>query len=225
MQFFRNFDALNGVVGEILSADTLGACAGPSSQSTPVVIMSKYRDNVYFAMVGISPLLEAPILFVIEKISEVLYSIPLKWEPHGQVTTWGEASMILHVQPQAMQHGAKQRFRVQRKGVVQKLSEVVSGEMTAEWEQWVDAHSPNARSVLRSLFPALLCKSLLYALTRHNVVVNLRSLLWGCGVRRYPHQWWRPILYRFFHRFTLHGIVGFKSMIGWFQEGKQIPGA
>ena len=74
MQFFRN--ALNGVVGEILSADTLGACAGPSLQSTPVVIMSRYRDNVYFAMVGISPLLEAPILFIIEKIPEVLYSIP-----------------------------------------------------------------------------------------------------------------------------------------------------
>ena len=67
MQFFRNFDALNGVDGEILSADTLGACAGPSSQSIPVVIMSRYRDNVYFAMVGISPFLEAPILFVIEK--------------------------------------------------------------------------------------------------------------------------------------------------------------
>ena len=87
MQFFRNFDALNGVAGEILPADTVGACIGPSSHSTPVVIMSRYRDNVYFAMVGISPLLEAPILFLIEKLTEVLYGIPLQWEPHGQVTT------------------------------------------------------------------------------------------------------------------------------------------
>ena len=78
MQFFRNFDALNGVVGEILSADTVGACASPPSQSTPVVIMSRYRDNVHFTMVGISPLLEAPILFIMEKLTEVLYSIPLK---------------------------------------------------------------------------------------------------------------------------------------------------
>ena len=50
--------------------------------------------------------------------------------------------------------------------VVQKLSEVVRGEVTAEWEQWVDTHSPNARNALRSLFPALLYKSLPYALTR-----------------------------------------------------------
>ena len=74
-------------VGEILSADTVGACAGPSSHSTPVVIMSRYRDNVYFALVGISPLPEAPDLFIIKKLTEVLYRIPLKWEPHGQVTT------------------------------------------------------------------------------------------------------------------------------------------
>ena len=104
LQFFRNFDALNGVMVEILSADTVGACAGPSSQSTPVVIMSTYRDNADFAMVAISPLLEASILFIIEKITELLYSIPLKWEPHGQVTTWGEASMILHPQPTTVQH-------------------------------------------------------------------------------------------------------------------------
>ena len=90
--------------------------------------------------------------------------------------------------------------------------------MTAEWEQWVDAHSPNARSVLRY-------KSLLYALTQRDVVANLRSLLWGCGARRYPEQWWRPILYRFFHRFRLHRIVGFTRMIGWFQEGQQISSA
>ena len=116
--------------------------------------------------------LEAPILFIIEKLTAVLYSIQLKWEPHGQVTTWGEASMILHLPPTTVQHGVQQSFGLQRKGVVQKLSEVVSGTVTAEWEQWVDAHSPNARSVLRSLFPALLYKSLLYALTQRDVVAN-----------------------------------------------------
>ena len=100
--------------------------------------MSRYRDNVYFAMVEISPLLEAPILFIIEKVTEVLYSIRLKWEPHSQVTTWGESSML--------RHGFHQSFGLQRKGVVRKLSEVVNGTVTAEWEQWVDTHSPNARS-------------------------------------------------------------------------------
>ena len=30
MQFFRKFDALNGVVREILSAATVGACVGPT---------------------------------------------------------------------------------------------------------------------------------------------------------------------------------------------------
>ena len=151
MQFFRNFDALNGVVGEILSAEAEGVDTGPSSQSRPVVIMSRYRDNIYFAMAGISPFLEAPTLFLIEQLTAVLYNIPLKWEPHGSVTTWGEASMLLDQHMGFFKHS----FGLQRKGVVQKLSDWVTGTVTAEWENWVDAHSPNARMVLRSLLPAL----------------------------------------------------------------------
>ena len=30
---------------------------------------------------------------------------------------------------------------------------------------------------------------------------------------------------RFFHKFRLHRIVGFKRLIGWFHEGKQVPKA
>ena len=55
MKFFENFEALNGVVGEILSAVKVRACAGPMPLSQPVVIMSRYRDNIYIALVGISP--------------------------------------------------------------------------------------------------------------------------------------------------------------------------
>ena len=218
MQFFRNFDALNGVVGEILSAETEGVDTGPSSQSRPVVIMSRYRDNIYFAMAGISPFLEAPTLFLIEQLTAVLYNIPLKWEPHGSVTTWGEASMLLDQHMGFFKHS----FGLQRKGVVQKLSDWVTGTVTAEWENWVDAHSPNARMVLRSLLPSLLYKSVLYALNKRDVVSNMRSLLWGLGVKRYPDQWWRPALHRFFHRFRLHRVVGFKTMMCWYQEGRQV---
>ena len=139
----------------------------------------------------------------------MLYNIPLKWEPHGRVTTWGEASLILHQYSGVFKH----HFSLQRKGVIQCLSDVTQGIQTAEWEQWVDAHSPNARNVLRSLFPSLLYKSIMYALNRRDVVSNLRSLLWGCGAKRYPDQWWRPILLRIFHRFRLHRVVGFKTMM------------
>ena len=66
--------------------------------------------------------------------------------------------------------------------MVQKLSDWVTETVTAEWENWVDAHSPNARMVLRSLLPSLLYKSLLYALNKRDVISNMRSLLWGLGV-------------------------------------------
>ena len=118
----------------------------------------------------------------------------------------------------------KHSFGLQRKGVVQKLSDWVTETVTAEWENWVDAHSPNARMVLRSLLPSLLYKSLLYALNKRDVISNMRSLLWGLGVKKYPDQWWRPALHRFFHRFRLHRVVGFKTMMCWYQEGRQVLG-
>ena len=82
--------------------------------------------------------------------------------------------------------------------------------LIAEWEQWVDAHSLNAQNFLPSLFPAFY-KSVLYALTRRDVVSYLRSLLWGCGVLKYRDQWWRPILHRFFKSSDCTELWGSKT--------------
>ena len=215
MKFFENFDALNGVVGEILSVVKVGACAGPMPLSQPVVIMSRYRDNMYIALVGISPCFAAPLTFIIEQMTSIIYGIPLKWEPHGDVTTWGEAAVILAHRTNVYVHD----FALHRKGVVHDLSAWRQGAVDAEWEQWVDAHSPNARTVLKSFLPCVFYKSLLYALSPRDVTCNLWLLLWGLGVRAYPDQWWRPLLLRFFKRFRLHKILGFKVLIRWFHEG------
>ena len=134
------------------------------------------------------------------------------------MTTWGEAAVIL-----AHRTGAYvQDFALHRKGVVHDLEAWRQGVTDAEWEQWVDAHSPNARTVLKSFLPSVFYKSLLYALSPQDVTCNLRSLLWGLGVRAYPDQWWRPLLLRFFKRFRLHRILGFKVLIRWFHEGRGV---
>ena len=101
-------------------------------------------------------------------------NIPLKWEPHGRVTTWGEASIIVHQHSGVFKH----HFSLQRKGVIQQISDVTQGIHTAEREQWVYAHSPNARSVLRTLFPALLYKSVLYALYLWHRPEDIRRYPW-----------------------------------------------
>ena len=151
MKFFENFEALNGVVGEILSAVKLGACVGPIPLSQPVVFMSRYRDGIYIALVGISPYFAAPLAFIIEQMTTIVYGIPLKWEPHGDVTTWGEAAVILAHRTNVYMHD----FALHRKGVVHDLSAWRQGAVDAEWEQWVDAHSPNARTVLKSFLPSV----------------------------------------------------------------------
>ena len=131
-----------------------------------------------------------------------MYGIPLKWEPHGEVTTWGEATLILLHRKNIYLHD----FALHKKGVVYEVHAWKQGVLDGQWEQWVDAHSPIARTVLKSLLPSILSKSLLYALNRHDVFCNLRSLLWGLGVRAYPDQWWRPMVLRFFKRFKLNRV-------------------
>ena len=140
MKSFESFDALNGKVGEILSTVKMAACAGPMPLSQPVVIMSRYRDNIYVALVGISPCFAAPLTFIIEQMTSIIYGIPLKWEPHGDVTTRGEAAVTLAHRSNAYVHD----FALHRKGVVHDLD--------AEWVPWVDAHSPNERTVLKSVW-------------------------------------------------------------------------
>ena len=159
-----------------------------------------------------------PLTFIIEQMTTIIYGIPLKWEPHGDVITWGEAVVILAHRTNVYMHD----FALHRKGVVHDLSAWRQGAVDAEWEQWDDAHSPNARTVLKSFLPSVFYKSLLYALSSQDVTFNLRSLLWVLGVRAYPDQWWRPLLLRFFKRFRLHRIVGFKVFIRWFHEGRGV---
>ena len=88
----------------------------------------------------------------------IMYGIPLKWEPHGEVTTWGEATLILLHRKNIYLHD----FALHKKGVVYELHAWKQGVLDGQWEQWVDAHSPIARTVLKSLLPSILSKSLLY---------------------------------------------------------------
>ena len=130
----------------------------------------------------------------------------------------GEAALILsHRENVYRENVHLHDFALHRKGLVHALHTWKQGVLDAEWEQWVDAHSLNAKTVLQPLLPSILYKSLLCALNKQDVFCNLRSLLWGLGVH---DQWWRPMPLRLFKRFLGNRIPGFKTMIGWYQKGR-----
>ena len=111
-----------------------------------------------------------------------VHGIPLKWENHSKDVTWGEACI------------RSEAFLVSlvRKGCAMSIH----GDTPREWESWVSASSPNARPLWNSHFAALLQKCLWYEISLHDIRLNLRSLMWGMGIKGYPIKWWFPTLRR-----------------------------
>ena len=136
MKLFENFEALNGVVGEIVSTVTVGACAGPMPLLQPIVILRGYKDTIYIALVGISPCFVAPLMFIIERMTTIIYGKPLKWERHGDVTTWGEACVILAPRSICM--------------TLQCIEKVLyTSSMRGDTVQWMQSGSSGSVSTLR----------------------------------------------------------------------------
>ena len=104
-----------------------------------------------------------------------------------------------------------------RKGVVYSLENLVE---SPEWDTWVDYSSPHARLVGRSHFPCILQKCIWYAMTSEDIKANLRSVMWGVGIKGYPTRWWLPTLRKFHRSTTFDGILPLDLLLLWVQEGK-----
>ena len=72
-----------------------------------------------------------------------------------------------------------------------------------------------------SHFTALLHKSICYALSGHDIRLNLRSLMWGVGVKGYPFSWWTGTLRRFHRRFDVQRGVTIKQLLIWKVQGRK----
>ena len=136
-----------------------------------------------------------------------IYGIRLKWEPHGDRYVWGEGSI-------GVQGG---ELSLIRKGA---FLDVPPPE-DQEWEKWVDTSSPHAPMVWRSHFPSLLIKCVWYASNTECLRANLRSVLWGVGVKGYPARWWRGALRSFYYKAGLERVVAFKQLREWAVDGKE----
>ena len=104
--FFLNCAPLRSVVGEILQPTT----EGPEPYPFPLVLVSRYRDNIYILVCGVHET-EYPILrCALSALLAVLYGIKLKWEPEGAEAIWGISTVTF---------GSS--FGLRRKGAVTDL--------------------------------------------------------------------------------------------------------
>ena len=145
---------------------------------------------------------------IIELLLLSTCSIKLKWEPHGDSVVWGEGALKV----------TDSGISLTRKAMTHSLHGLSDA---PEWSTWVDVFSPSTRIVWRSHFPSLLRKCLWYALTSHHVRSNLRSVLWGVGVKGYPKKWWQGQLTKLFHAPQPDRIVPMRGLLHWVKEGRK----
>ena len=194
--FFQTCTPLWCVVGEILESVPV---ALPEAYPFPLIVVSRYRDNIYILVCGVCET-DYPILrCAVSAFLHVVYGIRVKWEPEGVIAVWGIGSVTVG-----------NSFGLRRKGAVTDLDSA-----GPEWERWLGVGSTNSRQTWRSMFPSLLINSVWLSTTAEELRSNLRSLMWGIGVKRCQEPSWRGQLLRFFKHSELDRVTSIKELFAW----------
>ena len=107
---------------------------------------------------------------------DVLYNIPMKWEPSGPVNDWCESRVVTSF-----------GLALLVKGVIFQPSEIASPEPDFSiWDSRVDRESPNATSVLHSMLPTMAGKALTYTRKHVHMQINLAYIVRGCAYKGTP---------------------------------------
>ena len=77
----------------------------PSCSGKPVILLSRFMDNVYVAFCGIPPALFEACATFVRLFLDTLYQIPMKWEPHGPMNGWCECRVVTHPEPALLMKG------------------------------------------------------------------------------------------------------------------------
>ena len=152
----------------------------------PAILFARFVDNIYMGVTGMAGRAqELPAtLSCLESLFDVLYDVPLKWEKSGDQVDWCEARLVV-----------KPAMALLMKGVADQHPAKVdpAGDFLL-WDRWVDAFSPNACSVCKSMVPMLTHKAVVLARTDLNRQTNLASLVRGFHYKVYEKGWWWPPL-------------------------------
>ena len=224
-EFLQKLDPLHVVMGEVVTPQPwtpplASAClyedvTGPRDGNAPmpVVLFSRYRDNVYIAFVNVPECMHDCVRDSVAVVLRQIYGIPLKWEPQGTSVTSGEASL------DPCEEGG---FSLTRKGIVRDIS-MYDPKEPVEWTHWVNRFSPSAHTVWRSQFPpSVVLKSISYALSVTHLCLNIRSLIWYMGFHSYPKSWWRPKHFSLWSKYRMGQCFSMHEIDQWFAQGTTI---
>ena len=148
-------------------------------------------DNNYIGYVNFQdPSVQQHVITFTQVFLDVLYNIPMKWEPSGTINDLCEARVI-----------TLPEVGLLMKGVHFPPPDTSNPHPdTAIWDRWVDLDSLNARDVLKSMLPTVSSKALTcalaLALAQLHMQINLVPIVrvCVCVCKEYAKAWWWPPL-------------------------------
>ena len=90
------------------------------------------------------------------------------------------------------------------------------------WDRWPDRWSPSCPLVLRSMVPALVLKSIMFALCRADQSLNVQGVVTGFGYKKYQWAWWYMPLRCRLQALGLQGLCEYGALKTWVADGKAI---
>ena len=135
----------------------------------------RFRDNIVgVAWGGVQ-------LSAIHRYFSEVYGLELQMEGQGDALPSLEARLSLCSKTGTMGLRLKRRAE----GPTDEYRSII---------RYVDWYSTNAKTVLKSLVPALVGKCIYYAMSQTDVAVNVRGLMRELLRKGYPDAWWMPML-------------------------------
>ena len=139
----------------------------------PAILLTRYMDNTYVGFCNIPHRVLGVARQFLVHLQQELYQVPLKWEPEGQFLSWGECCVSCMPTLSLTLKGSRKDFFD-----------------PSVWDRWPDRWSPSCALVLQSMVPALVLKSIMFALCRANQSLNVEGVVTGFGYKGYQWSWW-----------------------------------
>ena len=91
----------------------------------------------------------------------------------------------------------------------------------ALWDKWVDASSPNAQCVLKSMVPCVTSGAVILAKAALHRQMNIASLIRDFIYKGYPRAWCRPAMHSSLASTQQLDLVSHHLMKKWVREGPE----
>ena len=138
-------------------------------------------------------------------LQQALYQVPIKSEPEGQFLHWGECCVSCTLTLSLTLKGFRSEFFD-----------------PAVWDRWPDRWSPSCGVVLQSMVPALVLKSIVFALCCDHQSLNVEGVVTGFGDKGYRWCWWFMPLRCRLQALGLGSLCEYSALKAWVAHGKAI---